>query len=216
MNDEKNEKFEQRTFTLSNIEVRMEGEAGAPTVSGDVVMFEQLSVPLWGFREKVRKGAFDKSLRKSIIKALWNHNSDLVLGSTKNRTLRLWEDDMALRFELDLPNTTWGKDAAESIRRGDVDGVSFGFEVVKDEWDYDDPSDVIRTLIEVNLYEISPTPFPAYPDSSVDMRSAKRTFERFTASRDAENQEAAKEEQEQRKQKFDAMRKRIALAEMEA
>lgn len=206
------EKLEQRTFTLSNIEVRAEGDN--VTVTGDVVMFEQLSVPLWGFREKVRKGAFEKSLRKSVVKALWNHNSDLVLGSTKNRTLRLWEDDMALRFELDLPNTTWGRDAAESIRRGDVDGVSFGFEVVRDEWDYDDPSDVIRTLIEVNLYEISPTPFPAYPDSSVDVRSAKRAYEKFVASRDTEKQKAA--EEEQRKRKFEAMRKQLALTEMEA
>ncbi|MBN6186320.1 HK97 family phage prohead protease [Aneurinibacillus sp. BA2021] len=209
--DKENEKFEQRTFTISNIEVRAE-EGASPVVTGDVVMFEQLSVPLWGFREKVRKGAFEKSLRKSVVKALWNHNSDLVLGSTKNRTLKLWEDDMALRFELELPNTTWGKDAAESIKRGDVDGVSFGFEVVRDEWNYDDPSDVIRTLIEVNLYEISPTPFPAYPDSSVDMRSAKRAFEIFKSTQETKQKQA---EAEERTRKFEAMRKRLALTEME-
>ncbi len=204
-------KFEQRTFAISNIEVRAE-ENMPPVVAGDVVMFEQLSVPLWGFREKVRKGAFEKSLRKAVVKALWNHNSDLVLGSTKNRTLKLWEDDLALRFELELPDTTWGRDAAKSIDRGDVDGVSFGFEVVRDEWDYDDPSDVIRTLIEVNLYEISPTPFPAYPDSSVDMRSAKRAYENFQLTRKNENQQA---EAEERTRKFEAMRKRLALTELE-
>nr|WP_236871308.1 HK97 family phage prohead protease [Brevibacillus laterosporus] len=59
-----------------------------------------------------------------------------MLGSTKNETLRLYEDDIGLRFELDLPNNTWGKDAYESIQRGDVDGVSFGFHVRKDAWTY--------------------------------------------------------------------------------
>ncbi|WP_254068379.1 HK97 family phage prohead protease [Brevibacillus sp. 7WMA2] len=56
-------------------------------------------------------GAFTRSLGENTIKALWNHRTDYVLGSTKNQTLRLSEDDIGLRFELDLPNNTWGKDA---------------------------------------------------------------------------------------------------------
>lgn len=109
-----------------------------------------------------------------MIKAFWNHRSDFVLGSTKPGTLRLLEDDVGLSFEIDLPNNTWGNDAYESVRRGDVDGVSFGFYVRSngDAWEYIKEEDVyIRTLLDINLFEVSPTPFPAYLDSEVDQRS---------------------------------------------
>lgn len=186
-------KKELRTLELESIEVR-KSEEGKTTVSGYAARFEKLSVDLWGFREKIRAGAFAKSLEKNNVKALWNHNSDIVLGSTKNGTLRLSEDDEGLRFELDLPDTTAGRDAAESIRRGDVDGVSFGFQVQKDEWDQNDKKNVVRTLIEVNLHEISPTPFPAYPQTSVGVRSAEEVYNEFVS------QQADKDKDEQRQQ----------------
>ncbi|WP_158738632.1 HK97 family phage prohead protease [Alteribacillus sp. YIM 98480] len=160
---------ERRSFDLTKVEVREEGDK--KKVRGYAAEFEKLSVRLWGFREKIRKGAFEKSLREGTVKALWNHNTDMVLGSTKNSTLSLWEDDRGLAFELEMPDTSWGRDALSSIERGDVDGVSFGFEVVADEWDHNNPDEAIRTLIDVRLHEISPTPFPAYPQTSVSARS---------------------------------------------
>src|SRR5690606_2798595 len=114
---------------------------------------------------------FAKSLEKNNIKALWNHNPDFPLGSTKGGTLKLEEDDKGLRFELELPNNSWGRDAEIAVRRKDVDGVSFGFSVNKDEWDRSNEKEPIRTLVDVNLIEISPTPFPAYPATSVNARS---------------------------------------------
>lgn len=121
------------------------------------------------------KGAFARSLQENTIKAFWNHRSDFVLGSTKNGTLRLWEDEVGLAFELDLPNNTWGNDAYESIQRGDVDGVSFGFYVRSDSWQYLKDEDVYeRTLLDVNLFEVSPTPFAAYPGSEVNKRSIEQ------------------------------------------
>ncbi|MEF7566439.1 HK97 family phage prohead protease, partial [Bacillus infantis] len=86
-------------------------------------------------------------------------------------TLRLYEDDIGLRFELDLPNTTLGNDAYETIKRGDVDGVSFGFSMRKQEWDEADPDNIVRTITQADLFEISPVGFPAYPDSQVSARS---------------------------------------------
>ncbi|USK85721.1 HK97 family phage prohead protease [Peribacillus asahii] len=172
-----NEKMERRAFDLTGVEVR--SDENKNIITGYAAEFDKLSVPLWGFREKIRKGAFQKSLETNTVKALWNHDTNLVLGSSKNGTLKLWEDDRGLRFELEPPNTTWGKDAMESIRRGDVDGVSFGFEVEKEEWDTTDPNSTIRTLVEVQLHEISPTPFPAYPQTSVGVRSARQVFEEF-------------------------------------
>lgn len=167
-------KMEVRYLPVESIEFRSTGEDGSTnTISGYVVKFNQRSQLIWGeFYEKVAKGAFARSLSENVIKALWNHRSDFVLGSTKNQTLRLWEDHIGLRFECDLPNSTWGKDAAESIQRGDVDGMSFGFGVRKDSFTYLKDEDVYeRTLIDIDLREVSPTPFPAYPDSEVSQRS---------------------------------------------
>lgn len=163
-------KIEKRSFNLTEVEVRNEDDK--PKITGYAAEFEKLSHPLWGFREKIRKGTFQRSISdpNANIKALWNHNTDFVLGSTRNGSLKLWEDDRGLKFELEPPNTQWGKDALESIRRGDVDGVSFGFAVKTDEWDETEEG-TIRTLIDVDLYEISPTPFPAYPQTSVSARS---------------------------------------------
>lgn len=163
-------KIERRNFPIEDMEVR--SEEGKPTIlRGYAAVFEKLSVPLFGFREKIRKGAFAKSLEKNNIKALWNHNSDYPLGSTKGGTLKLEEDDKGLRFELELPDNSWGRDAEIAVRRKDVDGVSFGFNVNKDEWDRSNEKEPIRTLVDVNLIEISPTPFPAYPATSVSARS---------------------------------------------
>ncbi|MEK4062191.1 MULTISPECIES: HK97 family phage prohead protease [unclassified Paenibacillus] len=165
-------------YLPAKIEVRStegEGESQTQTIGGYVVKFNQRSQLIWGeFYERVAKGAFSRSLQENVIKAFWNHRSDFVLGSTKPGTLRLLEDDVGLSFEIDLPNNTWGNDAYESVRRGDVDGVSFGFYVRSngDAWEYIKEEDVyIRTLLDINLFEVSPTPFPAYLDSEVDQRS---------------------------------------------
>jgi len=130
-----------------------------------------MSEDLGWFKEKVRKGAFVRSLKEQPVLAFWNHNSDIVLGNTENNTLKAWEDEVGLRFELELPDTTAGNDAGKLIERGDVRGVSFGFNTRKEEWDETDKNNPIRTLVDVQLYEISPTPLPAYTQSNVSARA---------------------------------------------
>jgi len=84
-----------------------------------------------------------------------------VLGSTRAKTLRLYEDERGLKVEAMLPNTTLGRDAAELLRRGDVDSMSFGFSVPRggDDWSEDG---MRRTLKSVRLHEVSIVAFPAY------------------------------------------------------
>ncbi|TCP32180.1 prohead peptidase [Scopulibacillus darangshiensis] len=161
-----------RYLTVPKLDVRTQDD-GTMSIGGYVVKWDQRSGLIWGeFYERVAKGAFAKSLEENTIKALWNHRMDYVLGSNNNKTLRLEEDSAGLRFEIDLPNNSWGKDAYESISRGDVDGVSFGFNVRSDSWQYIKDEDIYeRTLLDVDLREVSPTPFPAYPDSKVAKRS---------------------------------------------
>ena len=80
-------------------------------IQGYVVKFNERSHLLYDeWYERVAKGAFAKSLEENTIKALWNHNSDIVLGSTKSRTLELVEDEIGLRFDLELPNSSQAKD----------------------------------------------------------------------------------------------------------
>jgi hypothetical protein len=149
------------------------------------------------FREKVRAGAFMKSLsEKQNIRALWNHNPDIVLGSVKGGSLRLTEDAKGLRFELDPADTQAGRDALTTISRGDVDGMSFGFNIRAQEWDESDPKNVIRTLVDVDLHEISPTPFPAYPSTKVSVRSVEDDFKDRAAAVNAEQLRAEQEKVE--------------------
>jgi len=122
------------------------------------------------FREQFKKGAFAESLNKDDQRFLWSHDTSKVLGRTKNNTLRLTEDDIGLRVELDLPKTTLGDDAYESIKRGDVDGMSFGFRMEDHEIEEPDDDLPLRTVKKARLLEVSAVAFPAYPDSEVSAR----------------------------------------------
>lgn len=182
MNNKENKVTKEVRFVNMPVELR-KNEEGETTrsVQGYAAKYNSQSEVLrdwWGdeFVEEIAEGAFDDSLRDNVIKALWNHNSDFVLGSTKSSTLRLNSDSTGLHFDLDLPNNNWGNDAYESVNRGDVDGVSFGFRVIEDKWgktEVNGQEMLKRTLLKVNLFEISPTPFPAYGASEVDSRSLK-------------------------------------------
>ena len=182
---------EKRELAESTIELREEGQ-GARTISGYAVKWDMRSHPLGlftRFREVFKRGAFTETLQNDDVRALWSHDTSKVLGRTKNGTLRLQEDDIGLRFELDLPNNTQGNDAYESIKRGDVDGVSFGFRASEEQWDESDPKNVLRSIHKAGLLEISPVGFPAYPDSQVDARSA----DPYKAFKEEQQQKKAKE-----------------------
>lgn len=164
---------EKRELMSSEMEIR-EIEGGLRTITGYAVKWEMKSVTMgyWRrFKEQFKRGAFTDSLTQDDQLALWSHDYSQVLGRTKNGTLRLFEDEIGLRFELDLADTTLGDDTYKTIKRGDVDGVSFGFQMVKEEWDESNPDNIVRSVTKAKLVEISPVAFPAYPDSQVSARS---------------------------------------------
>ncbi|MYL56344.1 HK97 family phage prohead protease [Virgibacillus halodenitrificans] len=168
--------MEVREILTNKIEIR-EDEDGNRTITGYAVKWEKKSHVLgmfFKFREKFKKGAFADSLNNDDQRYLWSHDVSKVLGRTKNNTLRLEEDDVGLRFELDLPKTTLGNDTYESIKRGDVDGVSFGFRKEDDEIEEPDNDLPIRTVKKAKLLEVSAVAFPAYPDSEVSARGYDR------------------------------------------
>jgi HK97 family phage prohead protease len=164
----------ERRFFPTELRAEANGEQSqASTLAGYAAVFESLSVVLYGmFREKISRGAFASSLGGDV-RALWNHDANLPLGRTKAGTLRLEEDAHGLRVEITPPETQAGRDAIVSVQRGDVDQMSFAFDVLEDEWDQDDAGMLIRTLRKVALFEVSPVTFPAYPQTSVAARGGE-------------------------------------------
>jgi HK97 family phage prohead protease len=161
--------IERRVSAIAWPEQDMEIRAVGDGLSfrGYAAVFDSASEDLGGFKETIRKGAFAKTLKdKAGVRMLWNHNDDVILGSTKSKTLRLVEDERGLLAEADLPNSEWGRPVAEALRRGDIDAMSFGFMVRRDTW----PDKATRELVEVRLIEVSPVVWPAYPATSATVR----------------------------------------------
>ena len=176
-------KLETRT-SPTDFEVRETTEG--MTFEGYAALFDSPSEPL-PFTERIAPGAFTRSLKsRNDIKMLWNHSSGEVLGSTRAGTMKLTEDDRGLKVWAMLPNTTTGRDAAELIRRGDVDAMSFGFSVPSggDSWSADGSE---RTLQEVRLHEVSVVAFPAYSETAgtTTVRGLDRLAERAEVDSDA-------------------------------
>lgn len=159
---------EQRSFKAT--ELRVEGDQ-IPTIKGYPAVFNVISENLGYFREIVRPGAFKKTINDGAdIRALFNHNPNFVIGRTRSNTLKLNEDDKGLVFESTPPDTTWARDLTTSIKRGDINQMSFGFETVKDRWGTEN-GERMRELLEVRLFDVSVVTYPAYPQTSASARS---------------------------------------------
>lgn len=158
---------ELRQWNPDDAEVRSENDG--MTFTGYAIRYSVPSQPL-PFTETIAPGAATRSLKsRNNIKAFVNHDTNLVIGSTRAGTLRLAEDERGVLATINLPDTTYGRDLAESTRRGDVSGMSFGFSAVRDEWSPDYNS---RTLLELRIHEVSPvTGFEAYTQTTAAVRS---------------------------------------------
>lgn len=144
------------------------GDSGK-TIGGYAAVFNSPADIGGYFREKIAPGAFADAV-KADVRALIDHNSGRVIGRSSAGTLRLTEDGTGLAVEIDLPDTTDGRDVAVSIQRGDLSGMSFGFRVTKEQWDEtSDPP--LRTIMAVELDEVSVVAFPAYEDTTIALRS---------------------------------------------
>ena len=158
------------------LEVRSTGElrSDGKKLHGYAAIFNS-ETDLGAFVEVIRNGAFRKSLESgSNIRALYHHEGNALLGTTRSKTLKLREDPHGLAFELDLPNTTHGRDLAILVERGDVAGCSFGFRVRDggDRWEQRG-AQLVRELLDVELSEVTLTADPAYADTSVALRTRK-------------------------------------------
>jgi len=172
-------KVEMRRVNVNEFELRAGPTGDGMSFTGYAAVFNSDSEPL-PFIERIAPGAFRKSLKgRNTIKMYMNHDSSMLLASTRSKTLRLEEDSKGLLVNADLPDTTVGRDLSVLMKRGDVDSMSFGFSVPAggDSWSDDG---MTRELRNVRLHEVSVvTGFPAYKATSATVRSldilAKRT-----------------------------------------
>lgn len=171
--------LEFRTFDAEITEIRAAEDGDGMTFGGYAWRYNMPSLPLGhGFTERIAPGAFTRSLKSRVdIRAYVNHNDELLLGSTRAKTLRIEDRADGGWVEIDLPDTSWGRDIRVLTERGDIQGMSFGFSTVKDDWS-DDGTE--RTLMAAKLHEVSVvTGVPAYPQTTASVRKlmplAKRT-----------------------------------------
>lgn len=185
-------------------ELRIEAEEGKqPFIEGHAAVFDSLSQDIgfmFPFKERINRGAFKESLEKDDVRALWNHDANYVLGRNKAGTLELSETGKGLKVRIHPPDTQWARDLLESIKRGDVTQMSFGFVVEKEKWSVEGAQD-IRTLEQVKLYDVSPVTFPAYLDTDVGVRSTLDNYNKY------------KQEQTKRKAEFERLKTKFKVEE---
>ncbi|HLK64478.1 MAG TPA: HK97 family phage prohead protease [Bryobacteraceae bacterium] len=163
-------KFERRTF---KVEVRKSGDGRK--LRGTAVVFNQLSENLGGYREQIAPDALD-GCDMADVRCLFNHDENQVLGRTVSRTLALTQDASGLNFECEPPDTTYARDLAACMDRGDIDQCSFSFVVAPGGADWNEDANAgttIRTVTKIaKLYDVSVVTYPAYTQTSSEIRSS--------------------------------------------
>lgn len=171
----KDRKLERRFVASQDITVPevVEGEA-RPPLRGHALTWSEVAEPWPGLLESFDAGAFAEFLGASPdVFAFYQHDARQLLGRTSSGTLRLTEDNTGLAYELDLPDTTLGRDVRELVERGDLRGVSICFHAEEETFYEQDDGTLRRTIHRASLYEISIVTDPAYRDSSASFRSAQ-------------------------------------------
>lgn len=179
---------------VSSRETRVYGDAslrqtdGKTKICGYAAKYNLWSLDLGGFREMIKPGAFDNALKeKQDVRGLGNHLEWQVLGRSTVATMTLTSDDIGLYYEIDPPDTSYARDLITSIERGDISQSSFAFAVRANGsvWKLiEDPNGNWRNdrwereLSDLDLFDVSPVTFPAYPDTTVAIRSLQEERQR--------------------------------------
>lgn len=183
--------MERRAFEIKELRVeRVEGRG--VKLGGYAAVFDSESVDLGGFTERIARGAFAGSLSKDVV-ALVNHNPDKPLARSSAGTLKLAEDERGLAFEAQLTDTSHARDVAADIEAGNIRGMSFAFRTLKDTWAKIGPQRWLRTLLDVELLDVSPVTWPAYPATEVALRAQDGAAEALDGLARAKAEDEARE-----------------------
>jgi uncharacterized protein len=204
-------------------EIRVDDETKSRMLVGYAAVFDDGTdgsrYEYWGITETIATGAFSRAIKeKQDVRGLFNHDMRHVLGRRSSGTLRLEEDAKGLRYEIDLPDTTTGRDVEALVSRGDIDGSSFAFRVKAEEWRKVDGKDgeYVRIIKDVDLIDVGPVTFPAYTGTSSQARSEDDETQDELLARAAEATKPQDDGEENGSQgesrELEAMKERIALA----
>lgn len=163
--------MENRYYQMHDIKTRSEDESGERIVEGYFAVFDEIYTVWPGVTESIRAGAFDESISQDV-RALYNHNTDQILGRVSAGTLTLKQDSHGLWGQIKINSKdTEAVNVYERIARGDITGCSFGFEIESEERDIHEDGSVHYTITKVNpLFEVSPCVFPAYEATNISSR----------------------------------------------
>lgn len=174
-----------RAFTDTDFELRAAvAENSAPSFTGHAAVFNKRTAignPFtWGFYEEIAPGTFTKTLQEGDARFLVDHVTNMIVSRVSAGDLRLAEDKVGLAADADLDQeVSYVRDLTRNVEKRRITGMSFGFRVVKDDWTVEevetstgDPIEVeIRTIREVELYEVSAVTFPAYDETDAATRA---------------------------------------------
>lgn len=173
---EQNDGLERRVYNQTAVRAEEGDDDEESRIEGEAAVFDEPTVirGLFGkFKEVVRDTFFDETLARGWdVRALFNHDPDHILGRVNNDTLELRKTDDALEYTNFPPETNFAGDLVETIKRGDIPGNSFSFEVFDDNWTEDDEGIPMRELLSGRTYDVGPVTFPAYSATSVSARGA--------------------------------------------
>jgi HK97 family phage prohead protease len=168
-----------RSFTLTDLSLRAEGEDNAGHVEGIAAVYNTPSEDLYGYNEEMARGCFTKTLKEANVRALFNHDVNYVLGRSKMRhgktpTLELRDTQEGLWFSALPPDAQWARDLAASMDRGDIDQCSFAFREVNGHWKTTEKGKLpTRVRDEVRLFDVSIVTYPAYTETEAQVRELR-------------------------------------------
>jgi HK97 family phage prohead protease len=166
----------ERRFNRSNVSCETREDKTRKIVGYAAVFFDGTPAtefqPWEGVVERIMSTAFDRAVKEDDVRALFNHDSNMVLGRTSAGTLGLVTDGTGLAYTIDPPDTQLGRDLATIIGRRDVTGSSFAFLVTDQRWIDDEANKrTIREINAVQLFDVGPVTFPAYEATEAGLRS---------------------------------------------
>jgi hypothetical protein len=181
--------MEKRIFNIENrFETR---EDGQEVVVGYGSIWNSRSENLGGFYEYISPDAISQeTIDKSDVRALINHDPNLVLARSTAGNLSLSVDEKGLRYEFSIPETSYGKDLAINMKNGNINQSSFAFTVGADEWSTDEDGNDIRTITSIEkLYDVSPVTYPAYSQAESDLVVAQRALAMYKENKEIKEEE---------------------------
>lgn len=193
-----------------------QNDEGKLVVVGTPIVYNAVT-KLWeDVEEIIMPGAAADSIASDDVRAVWNHNTDIVLGRTKNATLKLVDGADGVACEIEFPDSEEGRSKFASVQRGDVDGMSFGFTPIDETWTArkEDSNDIwTRTITRLKVWEVSPCTFPQYDETEISARSKELALRNRPEPETSGNGNSAEDEGEQEKIKTENIRMRQDLHE---